>query len=145
MNSPKRNFIYILCSIVTISITVASFNSSEPLQPDGFFVSYATLSIYNCNNFSMGIHCKSGDKDKGFRVVNKGGLYEFRIRIGLQKTTLFFCGFTHGNVKKGIFDIYDASRDSDRCDKCTWKAVGNGIYGYTDKPHQAVLFYKWLK
>lgn len=81
----------------------------------------------------MGVYCKLGDKDIGFRVVNKGGLYEYRVRIGFQKIIFFFCGFSYGKIKKGIFDFYDVFRDFDRCNKCIWKVVGNGIYGYIDK------------
>ncbi|XP_006295524.2 S-protein homolog 24 [Capsella rubella] len=105
-----------------------------------------TVSIQNENDYSLGVHCKSGDKDIGYRLLKKGELYEWRFRLNLKKTTLYFCGFHNGQIEKGVFDIYDATRDEERCQICTWKAVEDGVYGYSNmSPPPALLFYKWLK
>ncbi|KAG7572084.1 Plant self-incompatibility S1 [Arabidopsis suecica] len=150
INSSKGNLISIMSSKFTISIVVISFICSEALQQDRQLISITgplmTVSIINENDYHLGVHCKSANKDFGFRLLKKGEIYEWKFHNNLTKTTLYFCGFHDGQIDKGIFDIYIALRDEERCKICTWKAVKDGIYGYSDKhPEPALLFYKWLK
>ncbi|EOA29234.1 hypothetical protein CARUB_v10025506mg [Capsella rubella] len=139
-----------MCSKFTIFIVVISFISSEALKQDRELFSATgprvTVSIQNENDYYLGVHCKAKDKDIGYRLLKKGEIYEWKFYNNFAKTTLYFCGFYDGGIQKGVFDIYTTLRDEARCTICTWKAVKNGIYGYSNiSPPPAVLVYKWLK
>ncbi|ESQ40496.1 hypothetical protein EUTSA_v10015541mg [Eutrema salsugineum] len=118
MNSSKRTLLSIVCSIFTFSIMVVPLIRSEALQQDEkpFFFSrpHVNVTIQNNNDYILGVHCKSGDKDIGFRSLKKGERYEWHFRVNLMNTTLFFCGFSQENINKGVFNIYESIRDTDR-------------------------------
>lgn len=144
-NSSKRNFKPIVRSMLTIFIVVLSLMCSEALQQNGLTL-HVKATIQNNNDYLLGVHCKSGDKDIGYKILKKGEIYDWEFGVfQFSRTALFFCGFGQGKIKKGVFDIYIAPRDYDRCKhNCTWIAENDGIYGYSEPP-QATLYFKWLK
>ncbi|ESQ40495.1 hypothetical protein EUTSA_v10015570mg [Eutrema salsugineum] len=149
INSSKKNSISIFWAMFTIFIVVVSLISSEALQQNRELFSVTgplmRVTIINKNNYILGVHCKSGDKDIGFRDLKKDDSYAWKFHVIFFNTTLYFCGFNQREVNKGVFDIYEAIRDFTRCKKCTWNAEIDGIYGYSENPQPASLYYKWLK
>lgn len=67
------------------------------------------------------------------------------FHINFPNNTLFFCGFSHGQINKGVFDLYVVDRDYKRCTKCLWKAEKDGLYGNGEFPNLALVFFKWIK
>ncbi|CAL9229312.1 unnamed protein product [Arabidopsis halleri] len=149
INSSTINFLTIFYSMfIIISTVLISLIGSETLQHDGKVIPMkgplTMVVIHNNNDYLLGVHCKSRDDDHGFHILKKGGLYGWMFYVNFMNSTLYFCGFSQGQVKKGVFDIYKAVRDSSRCRNCTWEAKKDGIYGYGEIPHKTPLFYKWL-
>lgn len=149
VNSSNKMFKFIVCSMLIVSIVVISLTCAEASQQDRKLIEILRrmeVKILNDNDYSIGVHCKSADKDIGFQTLKKGELYAWKFTINFWNTTLFFCGFTDIQGKSGVFEIYEALRDYDRCKKiCNWKAEKKGLYGYSDTLQIASLFYKWLK
>ncbi|KAL1196895.1 putative S-protein4 [Cardamine amara subsp. amara] len=144
VNSPKINLNSIFCSMFIISIVVISLICSEANEdPRGPVV---RVTIQNDNDYLLGVHCKSRDDDIGFHILAKGQLIRWKFRQYFHFSTLFFCGFSQGQIKKGVFEVYNAPRDIYRCTQnCTWMAKSDGLYGYADVPKGATLIYKWFK
>ncbi|CAA0400953.1 unnamed protein product [Arabidopsis thaliana] len=148
INSSKINLYSYVCSIFIMSIVVISLICSEALQiqqaKEPFRGHLTRVTIQNYNDYLLGIHCKSRDDDLGFHILAKGELFGWKFHVNFRYSTLYFCGFSQGQINKGVFIIYVASRDFYRCANCTWKAEKDGLHGYGDIPTRGYLFYNWL-
>ncbi|GAV63238.1 LOW QUALITY PROTEIN: Self-incomp_S1 domain-containing protein, partial [Cephalotus follicularis] len=88
-----------------------------------------SVSVTNKMASNVVIHCKSKNDDLGF--ISPGNSYEWGFRVNLWQTTLFFCGFYTKNGG-GVYDIFKADRDINRCptNTCIWDvqddAIGQG-------------------
>ncbi|KAB5514863.1 hypothetical protein DKX38_028769 [Salix brachista] len=77
---------------------------------------YISLMIDLGQGLDLTIHCKSRNDDLGQHVVPFGGEYTIDFCPNFWGTTLFFCGMSWSR-EAHWFDIYDASRDSSRCEQ----------------------------
>ncbi|KAL9281415.1 putative plant self-incompatibility S1 [Arabidopsis thaliana] len=149
INSSRINLNSYFCSIFIVSIVVISLICSEALQiqeaKEPIRGHLTRVTIQNDNDYLLGIHCKSRDDDLGFHILAKGELFGWKFHVNFRYSTLYFCGFSQGQMKKGVFEIYRANRDFYRCANCTWKAEKDGIHGYSEDPVKGYLFYNWLK
>ncbi|KAL9281414.1 putative plant self-incompatibility S1 [Arabidopsis thaliana] len=159
INSSRVNLNSYFCSIFIVSIVVISLICSEALQiqqakeplrdltrvPLSIRGPLTMITIQNDNDYLLGIHCKSKDDDLGFHILKQGELYGWKFHVNLGDSTLFFCGFSQGQDKKGVFEIYNSKRDFYRCKNCTWEAKKDGLYGYSNLPQTVIWFFKWLK
>lgn len=106
MNSSTIKLLYSVCLVLTISITMISLTSFKALQPDIDFGPLITVKIQNNNDYLLGVHCKSLDDDMGSKILKKWELYQWSFHVNIWLTTLFLCGFSQGELDRGIFPIW---------------------------------------
>lgn len=143
MNSSTKKLISIVYLVFTTFMMVVSLANSKPLQPDIFDSPRTTIKIQNNNDYHLGVRCKSRDDKMGFKILKKGEMYIWSFRANFWGTTLYFCRFSHGEIDKGSFPIFQAGRDSANCSNCTWIAEADGLHGFMLEP--PVLYFKWSK
>ncbi|KAK7374267.1 hypothetical protein VNO80_07695 [Phaseolus coccineus] len=66
------------------------------------------------------IHCKSKDDDLGSHVLRINQTFKISFKTNFFYGTLFFCSFQWGNGLFLRFDVYDQTRDSNKCTECKW-------------------------
>lgn len=71
------------------------------------------------------LHCRSADNDLGMQHLHPNWSFTFRFRINFFGTTLFHCSFRWKHFLHK-FVIYEASRDADTCDLCSWEVKRDG-------------------
>jgi len=77
------------------------------------------------DNLNLTIHCKSADDDLGSHLLHHGDSYGFKFLNDFFADTQFFCSFQwEGEFK--WYDIYIASRDSNKCYICNWYIQKSG-------------------
>ncbi|GAV92724.1 Self-incomp_S1 domain-containing protein, partial [Cephalotus follicularis] len=91
------------------------------------------------------IHCKSKNNDLRIHVISPGNSYGWGFRVNLWQTTLFFCGFYTKNGG-GVYDIFKANRDINRCptnNTCIWDVKDDGVHGYVYDKNDIWFKWKW--
>ncbi|GMI87895.1 hypothetical protein like AT3G24060 [Hibiscus trionum] len=122
------------------------------MNGDMMFINY---HIHIANNLpndlpsgtpSLNLHCKSANKDIGWKSMLPGDDYTFDTKINVFRTTLFFCYAQWVEGKQQHFNAFDAKRDERRCrthdNSCLWSVRNDGIYFSDDNVHW-VNSYPW--
>ncbi|KAF4372882.1 S-protein homolog 24-like [Cannabis sativa] len=147
MEFVKKAFIITLLVIISSSSSAVTSANNNDEKIGGIFVWPTRVQIFNNLNdeVQLTVHCRSGDDDLGAHVLASNQEYEFKFRINFTGTTLYSCSLTWiGGT--GSYQLFKASRDSDRCaSKCVWRAHNDGIYGFKEGRNQtkADIIYKW--
>ncbi|XP_056859964.1 S-protein homolog 27-like [Raphanus sativus] len=136
--------------IITVWLFICSSGLQQNKEPTYLIRPFTKIMIQNDNEYLLGVHCKSKDDDIGIRSLKKGEIYRWKFHINFPNSTFFFCGFSRGQINKGVFDIYVVDRDYNRCTKCMWRAGKDGLYGSgefskTSLCVLAYVFFKWIK
>ncbi|XP_026395807.1 self-incompatibility protein S1-like [Papaver somniferum] len=91
---------------------------------------------------TMIIQCRSTDDDLGKQVIPYGELIQWRFKINIAHSTLFYCDVEWRTFDENVGDIcngyhfivYDAKRDDCRCKReCNWEIKDNGPLGQDEK------------
>jgi len=99
------------------------------IQPSsGSFLRPKTIVTVR-NNLEGGpdlfLHCKSAENDLGVQDLHPNCSFSWTFQINFFRTTLFHCSFQWEYVLHK-FDIYEARRDADTCDTCSWEVKKDG-------------------
>ncbi|EOA34313.1 hypothetical protein CARUB_v10021831mg [Capsella rubella] len=93
----------------------------------GFNNPFAKTVVTITNKIPSGrleISCRSKDDDLGKHVLRTGEKIQWTFRPSWFRTTLFTCRiFWNGQVRR--FDAYNADRDQDQCNGCSWTIMPN--------------------
>lgn len=141
-----RNQVFYIVLCVALWAAPAMVTSTEPSKRSEHENLPETTVIINNNlgdGLNLNIHCKSKDDDLGTHVIPDGGNYSWHFRVNLGSTTLFFCGFNWQDGS-GVFDIYRADRDTERClHECNWVTRKNGLHGFKQGSREDDILYSW--
>ncbi|GAV70209.1 Self-incomp_S1 domain-containing protein, partial [Cephalotus follicularis] len=88
-------------------------------------LSKAEVRVYSNVTSNVTIHCKSKDDDLGEHVITRSNFYGWSFTVNLVETTLYFCGIST-EKGSGVYDIYKAIRDANRCHICDWQVEEDG-------------------
>lgn len=95
------------------------------------------------NGSQLNFHCKSHDDDLGQHQLAPNEFWEFSFRPNFMGGTLYFCRFWW-KAGDEWFDIYDYSRDGDRCTKqCWWTINQTGPCLYNSHVQRYTLCEDW--
>ncbi|GAV80336.1 Self-incomp_S1 domain-containing protein, partial [Cephalotus follicularis] len=105
-------------------------------------LSKAEVRVYSNVTSNVTIHCKSKDDDLGEHVITRLNFYGWSFKVNLVETTLYFCDISTQNGR-GVYDIYKARRDANRCHICLWQVEVDGVHGYRDGNNVPDIWFKW--
>lgn len=144
------NRVLFLVLFIALWWAPAKVTSTEPTMRSGQEINPWRWKTHVVINNSLGeglnltVHCKSKDHDLGTQVIADGGNYEWSFKVNFIKTTLYFCG-CNWQDGGGVFDMYRADRDFNRCMQCRWVAQKDGMHGFPQDSDVNDLLYKWEK
>lgn len=120
-----------------------------------FNTTYASCII--SNEYTVGIdneiledgihfHCKSKDKDLGYRALPSKDHFQWRFCQNFFQTTLYFCHF-YWKSKQQVFDVFNRTMGY-QCffgsiAQCQWVVKSDGFYYYNFNSSSLIKNYDW--
>ncbi|XP_022143780.1 S-protein homolog 1-like [Momordica charantia] len=101
------------------------------------------------NTQMLFVHCKSKNDDLGEHNLSVGTEFNWRFRVNIWDTTLYWCYLQKPNGQSVSFDAFWVEKDSIwlyyKCleSNCTWKAKDDGIYLRNNPDGRDVFVHKW--
>ncbi|KAJ0111752.1 hypothetical protein Patl1_01642 [Pistacia atlantica] len=118
----------------------------KPPVTESIFNKFQVFILNNFQNNTLEAHCKSRDDDLGLRHLPVHGEFNWKFRMNLKASTLYFCNlwWTGGHLAFDAFKV-DEKFLFEFCSisYCRWKAQEDGIYVYSVKHKQYMFMYKW--
>lgn len=108
-----------------------------------------SVDITNEMSGAITVHCKSGDDNLGVHVLAPTQRYNFRFRMNVWGTTLFWCAFTSSTGRQKSLEVWSATvmRHSPCGGKCYWSVREDGFwvtdYNFKDDPLSAKFMVPW--
>ncbi|BFG14171.1 hypothetical protein CerSpe_004450 [Prunus speciosa] len=126
-----------------------SFGLSTPWRwPSTPFTKNFVRIVNNLsNNQSFTSHCKSNDNDIGFHTLAPNEQYEWKFRVNMISSTLYFCNFWYKDYHN-VFDAFKAKYEFIYdCGgaHCVWKAKDDGIYLTQGQTMEDKKWFDWKK
>ncbi|KAH7521868.1 S-protein homolog 6 [Ziziphus jujuba] len=145
----KKALFFTILFIVSLEATMAIKQKEDDDNLNKFVLSPTKTIVRIFNKLGNGqdltIHCKSKDDDLGVVTIGDNGVFYWKFRVNILGSTLFFCGlnWTDGY---GVYDIYKAKRDMDRCPtRCNWEAHTDCLHGLRQGDYLWDFIYNWTR
>lgn len=136
----------LLLLILLGSLSSCTFGLQVQEEEDSMLTKYHIHIINdlpeNSSTTTLLVHCKSADKDLGFKEVGVHEEFVWMTRVNFFRTTLYFC-FTKWGVKERYIVAFKAKRDQVHCKKfCLWLGREDGFYFSSDNTTWTIA-YPW--